>query len=174
MSIIGNIGVVLAFTFIGPLPFIAVEPNISLATGCSALIGFSQAFVLVSSFARAQSAAVHNGFSKDTETYHLISGNIFKTTFLNLIFKFNGIIPHLILEKTLKKLHGLYLLGMWTSSLYLGNFFGPTLAGFAVEAWNFRTASVFYWSANLLVLVIKRIVDISYNLKYSVGISSEL
>ena len=54
---------------------------------------------------------------------------------------------------------------MWTSSLYLGNFFGPTIAGFAVEAWNFKTASIIYWSAYLLVLVSKKKDLLLVNLK---------
>ena len=76
LSNFGNAGLVLAFTFIGPLPFVPINTSVSLATGCTALVGFSYAFVMVSTFARAQAAAVRNGFTKNTETYHLISGNL--------------------------------------------------------------------------------------------------
>ena len=76
LSIFGNLGLALAFTFIGPLPFIPIDTSVSLVTGCTALVGFSYAFVMVSTFTRAQGAAVRSGFSKDTETYHLISGII--------------------------------------------------------------------------------------------------
>ena len=71
---LGNVGLVIAFTFIGPLPFISIETSVPLATGCTALVGFSYAFVMVSTFTRAQGAALRNGFAKDTDTYHLISG----------------------------------------------------------------------------------------------------
>ena len=77
LSIFGNVGLALAFTFIGPLPFIPINTSVSLVTGCTALVGFSYAFVMVSSFTRAQGAAVRSGFSKDTETYHLISGTTY-------------------------------------------------------------------------------------------------
>ena len=78
LSIFGNVGLVLAFTFIGPLPFISIETSVPLATGCTALVGFSYALVMVSTFTRAQGSAVRNGFAKDTETSHLISGELIK------------------------------------------------------------------------------------------------
>ena len=64
---------VLAFTFIGPLPFIPTNSSLSLTTRCTALFGFSKAW-MISSLIRAQRAAVEGGYTKDAKTYGLISG----------------------------------------------------------------------------------------------------
>jgi MFS family permease len=40
---------------------------------------------------------------------------------------------------------------MWTASFNLGAFLGPTSAGFIVEAWNFRGATVIYFTIYLSV-----------------------
>ena len=45
-------------------------------------------------------------------------------------------------------------LGMWTSSLYLGCFAGPTLAGFMVERIGFRSTTILFWAVYLLILFI--------------------
>ena len=42
---------------------------------------------------------------------------------------------------------------MWTASLYLGCFAGPTLAGFMVERFNFRTTTILFWASYVVVLV---------------------
>ena len=76
LSILGNVGLILAFTFIGPLPHIPINTSFTLVTVCAALIGYSETFVMISTLIRAQRAAIEEGYSKDTETYHLISGEI--------------------------------------------------------------------------------------------------
>ena len=60
----------------GPLPFININTNLSLAYGCAALFGFSESLVMISTLIRAKKAAIEEGYSKDNETYHFISGNI--------------------------------------------------------------------------------------------------
>ena len=43
--------------------------------------------------------------------------------------------------------------GMWTSSLYLGCFVGPTIAGFLVKYYNNRFATTVFFLAYMVVLV---------------------
>ena len=74
LSILGNIGLVIAFTSIGPLPFIPRENGIPIILISFAIIGFCTGLVCVSSFTRAQRSAIVNGFPQDTKTYHIISG----------------------------------------------------------------------------------------------------
>ena len=77
MSMLGNVGMLMAFTFVGPLNFIPIEPSVPLITGCLSLIGLSYGSMVVSTFSRAQMAATRYGFPKDVETYHFISGKQF-------------------------------------------------------------------------------------------------
>ena len=56
---------------------------------------------------------------------------------------------------------------MWSSSFYLGNFLGPTIAGFTVEAWGFRMASVVPWSLLLLALLVDA-AELGYNVKHGI------
>ena len=55
-------------------------------------------------------------------------------------------------------------LGMWSTSFYLGNFLGPTLAGILVDAWGFRTSSVFFWSLYPVVSIIN-IIEFAYDMR---------
>ena len=73
-SIAGNVGQVLAFLLIGPLPFFPIEPNVPLSFIGLALFGFSMGLMYVSSFTRAEKSATDNGFPDNTKTYQLISG----------------------------------------------------------------------------------------------------
>jgi MFS family permease len=52
---------------------------------------------------------------------------------------------------------------MWSGSLYFGNFLGPTIAGFLVEAYGFSYTSVLYWAFYLVVLVLDCAVIVYYN-----------
>ena len=65
-----------AFVFVGPLPFVPLEPSVALILSMMAVfvIGFAQ--VKVSSFVRSQKAAIQNGFNADAETYSLITGDL--------------------------------------------------------------------------------------------------
>ena len=74
LSIAGNVGNMLTFLIIGPLPFLSVEPNIILSIIGLAIFGFSEGLIYVSAFSRAEKAAARNGFDENTRTYQLISG----------------------------------------------------------------------------------------------------
>jgi uncharacterized membrane protein len=76
ISIFGNVVLSIAFTFIGPLPIISgIIPSWASITGSMVTIAVGYACVMVSTFGRAQGAAMRKGFAKDIETYLLISGN---------------------------------------------------------------------------------------------------
>ncbi len=48
----------------------------------------------------------------------------------------------------------LVISGLWTASFHLGNFAGPTLAGFLVDNWHFRGASFVYCCSYVLMAAI--------------------
>ncbi len=50
---------------------------------------------------------------------------------------------------------------MWTFSFYLGNFVGPTVAGFLVERRGFRWAASAYFGLFML-MVAADLVDIAF------------
>ena len=74
ISIIGSTILVIAFTIIGPLPFIPLEANASIVVVSLAVIGLGKGLVCISAFKRAHDAAVRNGFPDDTSTCSLLSG----------------------------------------------------------------------------------------------------
>ena len=76
VSVIGNASMALAFILIGPLPSVALQPSFGLITGSVVLVGFGYANVMVSTFSRAQGAAIRSGFERDIDTYLLISGQL--------------------------------------------------------------------------------------------------
>ena len=67
---------VIALLFLGPVPFIHVETQLFLIQGMVGLFGFGQSLVMVSSFGRAQSAALSFGYTDDLNTYIMISGMV--------------------------------------------------------------------------------------------------
>ena len=76
VSICGNASMAMAFIFLGPVPFIPVETKLSIIQGMVALVGFGYALVMVSSFGRAQTAALNLGYADDINTYIMISGTV--------------------------------------------------------------------------------------------------
>ena len=54
--------------------------------------------------------------------------------------------------------------GMWSGSFYLGNFLGPTVSGFLVEAYGFRQSTVVFFSILIVILVVD-IFELAYNVK---------
>ena len=44
--------------------------------------------------------------------------------------------------------------GMWTTSFYLGNFVGPTTAGFLVESLGFRVTTMAFFAIYLAMAVV--------------------
>jgi hypothetical protein len=77
VSMVGNVGMIAAFVFVGPLPFVPLEPSVALIQSMMAVFGIGFAPVKVSSFVRSQKAAIQNGFNDDAETYSLITGDLY-------------------------------------------------------------------------------------------------
>ena len=74
VSIIGNTCMAVAFFFMGPVPFVNIQTTVPLVQGTIGIVGFGYALVMVSTFGRAQGAALRKGFKDDIDTYLLISG----------------------------------------------------------------------------------------------------
>ena len=52
---------------------------------------------------------------------------------------------------------------MWTASFFLGNFAGPTVAGFLTEHFGFRWASFLFFLINCFVLAID-LIELALNI----------
>ena len=72
---------VIVCLFLGPAPFLNLSPKVGLIQGMAGLGGIGYAFVMVSTFSRAQAEVLKQGFSDDIETYLMISG--IKCNFIN-------------------------------------------------------------------------------------------
>ena len=72
----------IAFLFVGPAPFIAIETKLSIIQGTAAVLGFAYASIVVSSFGRSQRAALNLGYADDINTYMAISGTLIIVNFL--------------------------------------------------------------------------------------------
>ena len=59
-----------------------------------------------------------------------------------------------------------YELGMWSASFYIGNFIGPTAAGFLVDAYGFEWTTVVFFSFNCFILLVD-IFELSFHMKKS-------
>ncbi len=46
----------------------------------------------------------------------------------------------------------------------MGGFLGPTIAGFLVDAYGFRSTTILYWALYLVAIVIDA-CDLGYNVK---------
>ena len=86
VSCFGNIVMVIVCLFLGPAPFLNLTPKVGLIQGMAGLGGIGYAFVIVSTFSRAQAEVLKKGFSDDIETYLMISG--IKYNFANQHFFF--------------------------------------------------------------------------------------
>ena len=53
---------------------------------------------------------------------------------------------------------------MWSASFYIGNFIGPTAAGFLVDAYGFEWTTVVFFSLYVFILLVD-IFELSYNVK---------
>ncbi len=47
LSTVGNIMVATCFAFLGPLPFLPIEPSVPLIEGCVAMTGLGNALIIV-------------------------------------------------------------------------------------------------------------------------------
>ena len=74
VSVTGNLLMAVTFLFIGPVPFLNVQPSVGLIYGMISLAGIAYGVVVVSTFARSQGAAIRLGYTDDLPTYLLISG----------------------------------------------------------------------------------------------------
>ena len=61
-----------------------------------------------------------------------------------------------------------YELGMWSASFYIGNFIGPTAAGFLVDAYGFEWTTVVFFSLYVFILLVD-IFELSFNVKRNKG-----
>ena len=129
VSVTGNIAMAFALLFIAPVPVINIEPSVGLIYGMITMGGIAYGLVLVSTFARAQGSAIRLGYTDDLPTYLLISGNIL------------GYFMKLSYYKS--KCYN-FISGLWSSSVYLGAFAGPTIGGFLVEKVGFAQSCVYY------------------------------
>ena len=57
------------------------------------------------------------------------------------------------------------LKGMWSSTFYFGNFVGPTVAGFIVENFGFRTTTLVFFCLYAFIIVLDS-CQLAYILKY--------
>ena len=57
------------------------------------------------------------------------------------------------------------LLGMWTSTFYLGNFVGPVVAGFMVENFGFKSTSLVFFCFFAFIILLDS-CQLTYILKY--------
>ena len=74
VSVLGNVLMALAFFFVGPVPFVKALPtSVGLIQASTAMMGAGYALIMVSTFGRAQAAAIRNGFNDDLGTYVFIS-----------------------------------------------------------------------------------------------------
>ena len=76
INFVGAVLIVLAFTFIGPAPFLRpfLPPQLGVAISCLILHGVGIGAMLVSSFSLAHSQVVEHGFPDNTDTYGVVSG----------------------------------------------------------------------------------------------------
>ena len=96
ISVIGNITLALGFIFLGPLPFLDIEPRVSLIQGVCAAVGIGYAMIGTSSFMRAQSAALNLGYEDNIKTYIMISGiYILFPTQIDSVFILSGTKPEI-------------------------------------------------------------------------------
>ena len=63
-----------AFLYLGPIPFLPLETNLSVIKGMAVLVGVGNGLLMVSSFGRTQRAALNLGYADDINTYIIISG----------------------------------------------------------------------------------------------------
>ena len=64
----------IALYYLKMVDFLQVETRLQIIQEMMVLIGSGNALVIVSSFGRAQSAALKHGYANDINTYTIISG----------------------------------------------------------------------------------------------------
>ena len=74
ISILGNVLMAVAFLLVGPVPFLDLTSSKNVLFICAVLIGFGNGQTLVSTFSRANSSALRQGFASDMRTYLVVAG----------------------------------------------------------------------------------------------------
>ena len=69
LSILSNLVLVIAFTFLGPIIFLPIQPTFLISTISASLMGMGFGIAVVTSFRRAQKAVISLGFKEDWNTY---------------------------------------------------------------------------------------------------------
>jgi MFS family permease len=64
------------------------------------------------------------------------------------------LVEMLITEKYFAENDYFFASGIWSASFYLGNFVGPTAAGFMVEAYGFRSTSVVFFALYCVMVLV--------------------
>ena len=100
------------------------------------IISVGNAMYSVSTYGRAHNAAMRLGFNDDIDTYLLISS---KHSFAEMIYSI------LIIN---------FCVGAWTSSFFLGNFIGPSVAGFTVQHFGFAITTNGFVAAFVIMLLV--------------------
>ena len=72
LSILSNAVLAIAFTFLGPVIFMPIEPTFLSTTISASLMGMGFGIAVVTSFRRAQKAVISLGFKEDWNTYMTI------------------------------------------------------------------------------------------------------
>ena len=73
-SLAGEVMFMTAFTFVGPLCFLPMEPTKRIIQCLLALVGLAHSTISCSSFARVHRQVIRMGFTDDISTYVMISG----------------------------------------------------------------------------------------------------
>ena len=76
VSIVGNIGNVLCFTLVGPVPFLGIHASLILMRISAGVLGFAFSAIMVSSFIRAHRATLEKGCLDNMNTYLLTTGKL--------------------------------------------------------------------------------------------------
>ena len=71
---LGSMFIILAFLFMGPVPFIPLETSLGLCIAMLVIHGVGFAAQLVAGFASAHRQALQNGFDDNLNTYAIVSG----------------------------------------------------------------------------------------------------
>ncbi len=143
----GNVIMAVLLLLVGPSPLFgdALRNSIGLSYGVAALTGIGFGLVMVSTFVRAYREAMSQGYADNISTYLTLAGKgQIKVDSIQVLMR-----PYL---------------GLWSSSFYLGNFLGPTISGFVVEAIGFSwTATTFV--PVFVIMFCANLAELIYNVR---------
>ena len=84
---------------------------------------------------------------------------------LLILFKANGIKRAIIGLAKNQIIDISFYSGMWSSSFYLGNFLGPTVAGIMVENFGFQLTTLIVFSLFIFIIIVDSL-ELNYYLKF--------